>query len=247
MRALLIGFIAAVVETIGVAAGPVPGYSRQMVVVVTPDWGSTSGTLLRFERADSTRAWVRVGEPVDVVVGRAGLGWGRGLHTAPVAGPRKAEGDGRAPAGVFALTDAFGYSPSDSAATGLPYLHATPDLECVDDHESAHYNRLVDRSRVVPDWNSHEEMRRRDVLYRRGVVVAHNDTPTVPGGGSCIFLHVWRGPASTTSGCTAMAEPALAEVMRWLDAGAAPVLVQLPFREYRRLQGDWSLPRATTR
>jgi D-alanyl-D-alanine dipeptidase len=143
---------------------------------------------------------------------------------------------------VFALTHAFGYAPVDSARTGLPYLFATPDLECVDDVGSAYYNQVVDRRSVESDWNSHEEMRRRDILYRRGVVVGHNQGPASPGDGSCIFLHVWRGPLSTTSGCTAMPESALVDVIRWLDAEAVPVLVQLPSSQYRRLERSWDLP-----
>jgi L,D-peptidoglycan transpeptidase YkuD (ErfK/YbiS/YcfS/YnhG family) len=85
-------------------------------------------------------------------------------------------------------------------------------------------------------------MRRRDELYRRGVVVAHNASPTVRGGGSCIFLHIWRGPGTTTSGCTAMPESEINVLMRWLRADATPVLVQLPSAEYRRLAREWTLP-----
>src|SRR5690606_14609315 len=134
------------------------------------DWEATSGTLRRFERDGA--AWAERGEPVPVVVGRGGLGWGRGLHPDGLDGPQKREGDGRAPAGVFLLTETFGYP--EEAETGLPYRHATPDLECVDDPASTHYNEVLDRSTVAPDWYSHEEMRRRDDLYRLGVVVAHN-------------------------------------------------------------------------
>ena len=224
------------------AGGPIPDETRQLVVVTTPRWDATTGELRRIERDGAGGAWRAVGAPVEVVVGRAGLGWGRGLHDAQPRGPQKREGDGRAPAGVFALTSAFGYAPTDSAATGLPYVQATPDLECVDDVASVHYNRVLDRTTVEPDWESHEEMRRRDVLYRRGVVVAHNDGPPAPGAGSCIFLHVWRGPGSTTSGCTAMPEDRLAEAMAWLDAASEPVLVQLPAAEYRRLRAPWALP-----
>ena len=224
------------------SGSPIPEASRQLVVVVTPSWEATTGTLRRFARTGPDAPWHPVGEPVEVVVGRSGLGWGRGLHGAPPSeGPQKAEGDGRAPAGVFLLTTAFGYATADSANTGLPYLQATPDLECVDDAASRYYNQVLDRTSVAADWSSHEEMRRGDVLYRRGVVVAHN-AEAAPGGGSCIFLHVWRGPGSTTSGCTAMPEPSLAEVIAWLDHDAAPVLVQLPSSVYRRLRNAWGLP-----
>ena len=225
-----------------------------MVLVTTAEWSATDGTLQRYARGEGG-PWQAVGEPVPVVVGRSGLGWGRGLHGAPPVGrgPIKAEGDGRAPAGAFRLSAAFGYG--DSLATGLPYV-ATPGLQCVDDRASASYNRV----RAVPadpDWTSHETMRRRDGLYRIGVVVAHNgpglDPALVPGaalageapvagGGSCIFLHVWRGPGTSTAGCTAMPDARLAEVLAWLDADAEPVLVQLPVAQAQRLHEAWGLP-----
>jgi D-alanyl-D-alanine dipeptidase len=216
---------------------PIPPEARQLVVVVTPGWEATTGTLRRFEGDGGT--WTEAGAPIPVVVGRSGLGWGRGLHPDGQVGPQKREGDGRAPAGVFPLTEAFGYAPEEE--TGLHYLEATEDLECVDDPASAHYNALLDRTTVAPDWESHEEMRRSDDLYRLGVVVAHNQ-PAVPGAGSCIFLHVWAGPRSTTSGCTAMAGDAMDDVAAWLDAEAAPVLVQLPEAEYDRRRAAWALP-----
>src|SRR5262249_47021952 len=53
------------------------------------------------------------------------------------------------------------------------------------------------------------------------------------GAGSCIFLHVWRDAASPTVGCTAMAKPALAELLAWLDPDA--LLVVLPEPVLRRL------------
>jgi len=233
---------------------PIPTTARQMLLVTTPDWRATSGTLRRFERQVGGD-WTAVGEPVAVVVGRNGLGWGIGLHGTDVpSGPSKAEGDGRAPAGVFRLSAAFGYA--DSLETGLPYV-PTPGLHCVDDRASASYNLVRD---VPPDrdWDSHETMRRSDGLYRIGAIVAHNgpgvaasllpegsrhaNTETTPGGGSCIFLHVWSGPGSTPSGCTAMADPALAEILAWLAAAADPVLVQLPAPLATRLRTRWGLP-----
>ena len=236
--------------------GPIPDASRQLVVVTTDGWAATDGTLRRYERDGG--AWRPVGEPVAVVVGRGGLGWGRGLHGEPPPDdPRKAEGDGRAPAGAFSLSAAFGYAEREP--TGLPYLQSTPAVECVDDAASPAYNLVLDRTADVEGgagWTSHEDMRRRDGLYRIGVVVAHNGSGVgpgvlaappagpapVPGGGSCIFLHVWRGPGTATAGCTAMPDASLQEVVAWLDADAAPVLVQLPASEAERLRAGWGLP-----
>lgn len=234
--ALLLALLVAAPPAAG-QGGAVPAERRQLVLVVTPDWEATAGLLRRFEGDGA--AWHEVGEPISVVVGRSGLGWGRGLHPDSLEGPQKREGDGRAPAGMFSLTQTFGYA--ERVETGLPYLAATPDLECVDDAASAHYNEVLDRAAVTPDWGSHEEMRRNDDLYRLGVVVAHNQ-PAEPGAGSCIFLHVWSGPRSTTSGCTAMATDAMDAVAAWLDVAAEPVLVQLPVEAYARFKAAWALP-----
>jgi L,D-peptidoglycan transpeptidase YkuD (ErfK/YbiS/YcfS/YnhG family) len=86
-------------------------------------------------------------------------------------------------------------------------------------------------------------MRRADEAYRWGVVVEHNTGwGREPGAGSCIFLHIWSGPASPTAGCTAMDAGRLLELMHWLDPLRTPVLVQLPLAAYDRLRADWDLP-----
>ncbi|MDQ3557225.1 MAG: hypothetical protein M3409_10695 [Gemmatimonadota bacterium] len=217
----------------------------QAIVAITADWDAVDAMLRRFERADADAPWAAVGEPIPAAVGRTGLAWGTGIHGGREgAGPVKREGDGRAPAGIFALSSAFGYAPAAEVPwIRLPYQQATASLECVDDVGSAHYNRIVDRGRIAaPDWNSHEEMRRPDALYSLGVVADHNAAPPVPGGGSCIFLHVWEGPSQATSGCTAFARENLEATLRWLDPAAHPVLIQLPRAEYDRLRASWRLP-----
>ena len=113
---------------------------------------------------------------------------------------------------------------------------------CVDDPTSASYGRILDR-RSVPaiDWRSAEQMHRQDALYAWVVDVAANAAHHADAG-SCIFLHVWDGPHSTTVGCTAMAEPALAHLLGTLDAHATPMFVLLPSRDYDALAGPWGLP-----
>ena len=218
--------------------------SRQLLLCLADDWQATHGRLQRFERSPAG-GWAAVGSVLPVTLGRAGLAWGRGLHPAQ-EGRTKREGDGRAPAGTFAITAVFGDGAADSLpvpAARLPYLGATRDLKCVDDPASAHYNRIVDQSAVAAvDWASSEDMLRADGRYAVGAVVAHNAAPPVAGCGSCVFLHVWQAPGVPTAGCTAMALADMNEIAGWLDGAAAPVLVQLPQAEYERLRAAWALP-----
>lgn len=223
------------------------GIARQLVLVTAPAWTSTTATLRRFERKARSSAWTEVGAPMPVNLGRSGLGWGRGLHGDALGdGPAKEEGDGRAPAGVFRLTQVFGEDPGNSEPIRqlkLPYRFASADLQCVDDVNSVHYNRIVERSRIDhPDWTSHEDMLRMDGQYALGLVVGQNADPVVPGRGSCVFVHIWRGPGLPTAGCTAAAAADLRRLARWLDERRQPVLVQLPYAEYVRWREAWALP-----
>ena len=224
---------------------PIPAATRQMVLVITKDWNAVDGRLWAFKRDSASDKWEPAGAAFPIVVGKNGLAWGLGLH-GPMGdgGPQKVEGDKKAPAGVFRLTQAFGYEAQDIVGiSDFPYQKVTGHWKCVDDRQSKYYNQLVD-DRLVDAvyWDSHEEMKRSDDLYRLGVVVAHNTQPVVPGSGSCIFLHLWRAGGKGTSGCTAMARENMTRLLGWLEAGAQPVLVQLPETEYKRLLRDWKLP-----
>jgi L,D-peptidoglycan transpeptidase YkuD (ErfK/YbiS/YcfS/YnhG family) len=229
-----------------------PG-STQMIVVVTPDWDAVQGRLARFERAGPHEPWRPVGEPIPIVVGSKGMGWGLGLVDAASPGirvksePIKMEGDGKSPAGVFALGTAFGDAAEPLPGIKLPYLVLTPSMECVDDVSSKNYNRLVDRSTVSPDWSSSEHMRDVGEAYRWGIVIDHNaavpgGTAPRPRGGSCVFLHIWSSSDHGTAGCTAMIRNNLESLLPWLDPSRVPVIVQLPEPAYRRLAGPWGLP-----
>lgn len=208
--------------------------AAQLVVVTTPDWNATQGTLQRYEK--HLFHWRAVGAPINVVIGRTGLAWGRGLNP-PMDGPQKHEGDGKSPAGIFNLGTSFGFAPK--AAWKVPYLQLHDTTECVDDGASTFYNQIVERT-ALSDWKSSEKMRSIQ-QYKWGAFVSHN-TPAHPGSGSCIFLHIWGGPSSTTTGCTAMAEEDLTTLLGWLDPKSSPRLIQLTRPEYERLRRDWKLP-----
>lgn len=217
--------------------------AEQLVVVTTPSWTSTTGTMRRFERSTPSSEWRSLDAPIPVVVGRTGIAWGIGFDEMSTEGPRKHEGDGKAPAGVFPLDTAFGFAPSDSMRNvKLPYVQLLPTTDCVDDPASVHYNTVVDRARVpVVDWNSAEHMREVP-QYKTGVIVGYNAAPPIRSRGSCIFLHIWNGPESHTTGCTAFDEAKLREVIAWLEPKRQPLLVQLTATDYLALRSDWKLP-----
>jgi L,D-peptidoglycan transpeptidase YkuD (ErfK/YbiS/YcfS/YnhG family) len=216
----------------------------QMLVVTTSDWSAVDATLQLYERESSQSSWMPAGERVPAAVGSNGMAWGRGLHRdLPDGGLQKREGDGKAPAGIFKLGLAFGYASRESVPwIRQPYRQMTDSTKCVDDGASLFYNCLVDEGTVREDWRSREDMRRRDEQYRLGIVIEHNTDPVVPGGGSCIFLHIWEGPSKGTSGCTAVSTIAMEEILRRLRPETNPLLIQLPQGEYERLRGPWNFP-----
>jgi L,D-peptidoglycan transpeptidase YkuD (ErfK/YbiS/YcfS/YnhG family) len=226
-------------------ASPVPSLSQQMILVVVPTHQDTKGLLHRYEREDDQSDWSSIGDAIPVVIGRNGLGWGRGLHTIiPTGIPIKREGDGKSPAGVFYLGTVYGFYPAEEMTRlKMPYTQITAPLECVDDANSKHYNRIVERSNMDSvDWNSSEKMIEYPIPYALCVRVEHNADPTENGAGSCIFLHVWSGPDGTTAGCTAMAHSMMEDVTYWMDSSKHPILVQLTKRLYDELKVSWTLP-----
>ena len=216
--------------------------SHQCLVVTAENWNAKTGVLRAFERKNSQTSWRPHGNAIPVVLGKNGLAWGSGLvdfHATAL----KVEGDNKAPAGIFRLGPAFGYAPRSGARwIKLAYVPLTKQSEGVDDPRSRYYNQLVDRSKVGKvDWQSAEQMLRADILYKWGVVVAHNPA-NKPGAGSCIFLHIWKSPRSATAGCTAMPEQDLVSLLHWLNPDARPVLVQMPKMDYELARARFRLP-----
>lgn len=222
------------------SALPLPKDCYQLVMVVTPDWSQPHGQLRRFQRTSENGPWKEVGSPWLVVVGRNGLAWGDAPENSKA--PVKKEGDGRAPAGLFAITDLWlrlGIAPP--GRLGFRPHRIEADTVGVDDPRSSHYNRIVRQSETRVDWTSCEKMDIPD--YDRVLVVAHNTATPQPGRGSCIFIHRWESAEIATSGCTAMAEGHMELLVGWLRPDARPFLVQLPRAEAQAWQVSGELPR----
>ena len=193
-------------EEIPVELSALPGDVRQAVVVETT--GGAAARVSGWEREETV--WRQVIEPVAAVIGKNGL--------APSG--EKREGDGRTPSGVFALRRAFGYD--QGVQTELDYRAVTEKDFWIDASASPFYNQWITGD--VPEI-SHELLRRQDELYKYAIVIEYNTDPVIPGMGSAIFMHVWRGAGQPTAGCVAVAQAELLRLLQWLDGRQNPVIL----------------------
>lgn len=147
----------------------------------------------------------------------------RGL-TCAASSARKVEGDGKSPAGAFALERAFGLAeqlPGD--AHDFPYVRTAATSYCVEDVRSEHYNEIVDSTEIHrTTWEKWSELKRPDGLFDWALVVSQNDPKPTRGAGSCVFMHVWRAPRAPTAGCTAMPRNSIETLLSWLERRSSP-------------------------
>ena len=245
----IIGIAALAVYTLVffMPSDPLEG-SGQLVLVLTRSQTSHKAVLQTFTREGNS--W-KFSFSCPVVIGKNGAAWGRGLHrdSDRLKGePIKREGDGRSPEGVFPLIHAYGYPPRSMVRIKFPYSQATNDLICCDDVSSKYYAKIIDihQKGLDPDnLPSHEKMLRGDDLYKYTILAGHNTWKIKKGAGSCVFLHLWRGPNSGTAGCTAMSEENILRLLSELDPEKNPVLVLLTRKNYLRLRESWGLPDVT--
>jgi L,D-peptidoglycan transpeptidase YkuD (ErfK/YbiS/YcfS/YnhG family) len=218
--------------------------AQQMVMVIADDWMSAAGILQCFERNSSNSKWHSVGEKIKVNLGASGIGWGIGLHgRALTFGPKVIEGAKKTPAGVFAITRAFGKDSAKELRLKLQYTQITATIFCPDDKKSQFYNRLVDAQNVTKDWKNAENMYdyMRQGVYAYGFVINHNSIQPISGRGSCFFVHVYRGAGIPTAGCVSFAMQEVKNVLIWLDATQNPILVLLPKHVYSLFKNRWNL------
>ncbi|MFH1949400.1 MAG: L,D-transpeptidase family protein [Pseudomonadota bacterium] len=189
-----------------------------MILIVANDFNSPYARLECYENGN------KVFNTIDVNLGTNGLGWGIGeiALTQHAAEPLKYEGDKKSPAGVFKLTDMYGYAIASDFK--MPYLYTSKKLICVDESNSSFYNQIIE---MRGDEKSFEYMKREDGQYELGIVVAHNKN-AIKDRGSCIFLHVKKSQEATTAGCSAMRLDEIQKIGNWLDSKKEPILIQIP-------------------
>ena len=171
----------------------------QLIAVDAPSRASTHATL-RLQECGKT-----VGGPWPVRVGRSGLS---AAHR---------ESDGTTPLGTFRIGPVvYGIAPDPGVR--LAYHR----LVCGDwwDGESASptYNRFRHLRCGARLGGNSEALWTVPVAYRHFAVIRYNDSPTVTGRGSAIFLHADTGRA--TNGCVSVALPQLVTILRELGPDA---------------------------
>jgi len=183
--------------------------SSQALLATSNYPSSSAVTIYSLEKKDGQ--WRKFTESFGGVIGKNGF-----------AEPsEKREGDGKSPSGIFPLKMAFGYD--EAVRTKMPYRQTLPDDLWVDDVNAADYNRWVKKSDTKA--NSYEKMKRDDGLYKYGLVIEYNTNPVIPGHGSAIFLHVWKGKGSSTAGCVATSEDNVVKILGWLDPEKLPLII----------------------
>ena len=145
----------------------------------------------RLSADQGPRGWLIAGATqIPCAIGRGGIGRG------------KLEGDGKTPAGRFALSlflfrAGAGFHPRRNFRA-LPIRR---DSAWCDDPVDRNYNRLI---RLPPGETSRERLWREDHLYDVIGVLDYNIRPRVRARGSAIFFHLARPDRSPTAGCVAL-------------------------------------------
>jgi len=222
-------------------AAALPDNCSQLIVALAPDWNSVHGRLYLLDKLEGK--WQMHTGPVQVLFGKNGLAWGRGIAGQDERGQRKHERDGRAPAGIFRIGEVFTYDAALPPGADYPFHQVTEVDIWSDDPRSPNYNQhVVIDPRNPPDNYSHEKMRGGDFAYRWLVEIRHNSDPPVPGDGSAIFFHIRRGVNRPTTGCTTMAEGDLVRLVSWLRAPEHPCYALLTRADYLAKWQKWNLP-----
>ncbi|HEX7107106.1 MAG TPA: L,D-transpeptidase family protein [Acidothermaceae bacterium] len=183
------------------------GGARQVVVVTSSSWTTSTATLQTFEK--DAAGWHAVFPAMAAHIGRAGFS------------ANKREGDLKTPAGKYGFGTMFGQLTNPGVK--FPYRQADSQSVWVDDVNSPYYNTWQENANLSGE---HLASSAYATAYAYAVAIAYNTNPIVKGKGSAIFLHVSTGGG--TAGCVSVGRADLLRVLRWLDPAKAPVIVMGP-------------------
>lgn len=182
--------------------------SNQVIIAYTDSINSITGNLYGIEFIDSN--WVVTFDTIACSIGKNGF-----------ARPnQKKEGDGKTPSGKFAIGSAFGYD--DDLHPDIDFIEINDNHYWVSDSKSPYYNKLID---FYPKGVFVEKMRRKDHLYKYGIVIEYNTAKIEKEKGSAIFIHIERKKGKPTAGCIAISEKSIKELINWLKPSKHPLIV----------------------
>lgn len=131
------------------------------------------------------------------------------------------EGDKKTPSGTFNLTTPFGIK-SDPGAN-MPYTKVTKYHYWCGTSGSQYYNKPVNTRKVNRAPTSSDEYLINYKGYYNYCLFIDYNAAGSPGKGSCIFLHC-TGSKKSTSGCIAVPENIMKNIVRWVQPGAKIVI-----------------------
>jgi glucan-binding YG repeat protein len=183
--------------------------NNQLILVTTLGYSTYNAKIRTFEKFDNK--WY---EKLNIsgYIGKEGF-----------AATMK-EGAKKSPRGKYTIGTAFGRY--QNPGTKLPYRQITNDDVWVDDSASTLYNTWQKESENNGRWSSAEKMN--ISAYNYGFVINYNTVERIPGAGSAIFFHVAN---DYTLGCTGTAQNNVINILKWLDPGKHPVIIQSPESE----------------
>ncbi|MEU0880160.1 L,D-transpeptidase family protein [Lentzea sp. NPDC005914] len=169
--------------------------------------GGSNATLSTWQKSGSD--WTSVIGGVAAKVGPPGISSSYG------------ESSSATPAGVFAITGAFGRQADPGA--GVSYFRLDDSDWWVSDVNSPDYHTHQRCARGACPFNesTSENLAGQGAVYDYALVMGVN-AQRVPGGGSAFFVHVTNGAA--TAGCVAIPASTLVSIMRWVGPGTVIAL-----------------------
>lgn len=182
--------------------------TQQIILSYNQNLAETTGKLVGYQKIGGQ--WQLTFDTIDVNFGKKGF----------AAFDKKLEGDGKSPTGIFKIGKAFGYA--DDIPHDIDFITLNENHYWDSDSKSSTYNQLLTEKPATPLV---EVMRRKDHLYKYGIIIEYNTEQAIPEKGSAIFLHVQRREGAHTAGCISMEEKNIVDLIKWLQPKQQPMVV----------------------
>ena len=125
----------------------------------------------------------------------------------------KKEGDFKTPKGTFKIEHLYYRKDRiKKPLTKLKCIEIKKNMGWCNDVKNKKYNKLI----KINDNCSHEKLIRRDKKYDLLIPIKYNFDNSIPGKGSCIFLHLTKN-YKPTAGCIALKKKDFEILLKLVD------------------------------